>query len=169
MENPAPGRRNGTSSWRSASINRWRSSEQPTFKCGIRRKTARREAKRRVMSSPSSSISESFHQGYVMRLFYFTIICPTQLKRPIKSLLGNMTHVVRSFQLLHYSNKQLLFVTSKPPFLPSPADNGVGSNLFLKRQNSIVVQFVKQHNMMPKSDFCSDDLIARIPVRNTIL
>lgn len=70
------------------------------------------------MIFPSSSISESFQQGYVMRLLHFALICPPQLKRPIKSLLGNMTHVVP--QPLYYSNKQLLFVTSKPPHPSSP-------------------------------------------------
>lgn len=119
MENPDPGRKSGTLSWRFASRNRRRSSDRPTFSCGIRRQTARREADWHPMSSPSSSISESFQRRYVMRLLYFALICPP-LKRPSKSLLGNMTHVVRSFQPRYYSNEQLLFVTSNPPHPSSP-------------------------------------------------
>lgn len=69
-----------------------------------------------------------------------TNLSSVPLKRPIKSLLGNMTHVVRSLQPLHYSNKQLLFVRAQldsqttSPFLPLPGDNGVGSHLFLKKK-----------------------------------
>lgn len=87
---------------------------------GTRWKTARREAKQRVMTPLLASTSESFQQWFVMRLLYFTLIWPPQLERPLKSLLGNTTHVVRSFQLLYYSNKQLLFVTSKLPHPSSP-------------------------------------------------
>lgn len=85
-----------------------------------------------------ASVSESFQQWFVMRLSYFTLIWPPQLERPLKSLLGNTTHVVRSFQLLYYSNKQLLFVTSKPPHPSSPPQQTMRWALisFLKRQNS---------------------------------
>lgn len=44
-----------------------------------------------------------------MRLPHFPLILPLPFKQPIKSLLGNMTHVLRPFQPLYYPNKQLLF------------------------------------------------------------
>ncbi len=62
-------------------------------------------------SSLSTYLSKRFHLWYVIRLLYsipiFSLCSQTNL---LKACVGNMTHVVHSFQPLCYSTKQLLCV-----------------------------------------------------------
>lgn len=74
----------------------------------------------------STHISKRFHLWYVIRLLYSILICSLCSQASLlKARVGNMTHVVQSFQPLCYSNKQLFCVPSQldfqnPALSPSP-------------------------------------------------
>lgn len=64
----------------------------------------------------STSLSKCFHLWYVLTLPYSILIFSLCSQASLlKARVGNMTHVVQSFQLLCYSNKQLLCATPHPP------------------------------------------------------
>lgn len=76
----------------------------------------------------STYLSKRFHLWYVIRLLYSILIFSLGSQAGLlKARVGNMTHVVQSFQPLGYSNKQLLCVLAQldsqnppPPTQPTP-------------------------------------------------
>lgn len=89
-------------------------------------------------------LSKCFHVWYVIRLLYSTLIFSLCSQASLlKARVGNMTHVVQSFQPLCYSNKQLLCVhaqldspNSNYPPTPHPPNElaHCGVELILQRQ-----------------------------------